>query len=418
MTTSQRVTRPGAARPSVCYVNPAVLLRRPISELLALEEGKRRTTLLIPRKGAECEKTLHHTALFKKTRIVSYRAWSPTRQFEWPIPSPGFIVHAWRALRDHDVVHVWAHFYLNNLLIMLLKPFFPRTKVILTMDTLPGYSFSAGRVLNVLFKIYTWTLGRIMFWAPDAITLYGDSLLPHAKRCRINARKIRVIPTGIVEHDVPLRTKARAKIEKERELDAKTRIVLYVGIINSRKRVDTVLDVAQAFKTKGREDTVFLIAGDGPSRNALENRARAAGLSNVRFLGWRKDVMTLMAAADAFLFPSSAEGLPGVVMEAAYAGTPVVTTNIPCTTDLVQDGKEGFLCKVGDTECFASRLATVLDDHRKARAFSQAGKRKMRTRYSWKRVAPMYEALYEELAGTTSKREEQVKRKLTKRTTS
>ena len=52
-----------------------------------------------------------------------------------------------------------------------------------------------------------------------------------------------------------------------------------------------------------------------------------AGVS-VRFLGWRKDILTLMRASDAFLFPSSAEGLPGVVMEAMYCGTPVVTTDM------------------------------------------------------------------------------------------
>jgi glycosyltransferase involved in cell wall biosynthesis len=370
---------------SVCYVNPALLLRRPISELIALQEGKRKISLLIPAKGAAHEKELHHTKLFSEAHISTYNAWHPPGPFEWPVPGITFLKKGWQALQEHEVVHMWAHFYPSSLLLMLKAFFHPKTRVILTMDTLPGYSFSMGPVMDALFKLYTWTLGRIVYGIPDIITLYGHSLLPHAKRSGINMKKVRVIPTGIIEHSVPSREEARTTIQKELQIEEKE-IVLYAGLINPRKRVEDVLSVATE-----HPDVHFLIAGDGPNKEKLERVASEQG--NVTFLGWRNDLLTLMRAADIFLFPSSAEGLPGVVMEAMYCETPVVTTRIPCTTDLITHKKEGMLCKTGDTKAMSKALKH-LQQQKVRKEYARAAKKKITTQYSWKTILKEYEKLY------------------------
>jgi len=65
------------------------------------------------------------------------------------------------------------------------------------------------------------------------------------------------------------------------------------------------------------------IAGDGPNRNALEQRAATLGVSErIRFLGHRNDVPALLAAADLFVLPSLYEGLPLAVLEAMASGVP------------------------------------------------------------------------------------------------
>ncbi len=357
-------------RPSVCYANPAFLMRRPISELLALQEGERQLGLLIPAKRGKLDKRLYHTGLFKNVELLGYRALSIPVPFEWPIPMFSFFSAARKALREYDVVHAWAHFYPSTLILMFLSLFYPKTKIILTMDTLPGYSFKPGSVLTFLFKLFTWTAGRIIYWAPDTITLYGKALLPHARRSGINMQKVTVIPTGMLVHKLPARAKKGAHPS-----------VLYVGLLNPRKRVQDILEVARRLP-----DARFLIAGDGLSRKQLERKAPG----NVRFLGWRKDVLKLLSRADVFLFPSSAEGLPGVVMEAMLAGTPVVTTRIPCTTDLIRDKKEGFLCSVGDTTAMARAVQQALNNKRVA----AAAKRRITTLYNWKKILPMYTQLY------------------------
>jgi len=370
---------------SVCYANPALLLRRPISELLALQEGTRKLGLLIPSRTAEHEKALHHTTLFTEAEVLTYKAWHPPGPFEWPVPGWGFLKQARRAFKEYDVVHAWAHFYPSTHVLALLKLFHPRTKLILTMDTLPGYSFDAGWLLNAAFKLWTWTLGRLVYGAPDTITLYGEALVPHARRSGINMRKVRVIPTGILEHKLPARSTARKKVEAELKIPRGEKIVLYAGLLNPRKRVEDVLSIAVALP-----DVHFLIAGDGPSKKKLESMKK---LRNVRFLGWRNDLLTLMRAADVLLFPSSAEGLPGVVMEAMYCETPVVTTSIPCTTDLIKDGKEGVLCEVGDVSALTNATRKMLKDQALAQRVAKRARERI-TRQAWKRVGKTWEGLY------------------------
>ncbi len=372
---------------SVCYANPALLLRRPISELLALQEGKRALGLLIPARGAAHEQQLHHTRLFKEATVHTYRAWQPPGPFEWPIPGPGFLRQAWRALRDYDTIHCWGHFYPSTLLLLLLSLFHRKTRIILTIDTLPGYSFSAGPLLDAAFRLYTWTVGRIVYGLPDRITLYGRALLPHARRSGIGEKKLAVLPTGLIEHPLPSRKEARRQLAEELGLRPGSRVVLYAGLLNPRKRVHDLLETARQL-----QEALFLIAGDGPSRKDLEKAAR--GMRNVRFLGWRHDLLALLRASDALLFPSGGEGLPGIVMEAMYCGTPVVTTRIPCTTDLIEDGKEGLLCRVGDTACMARQLRR-LGKREEAKRLAAAARRRIRNGYSWKRLLPRYERLWE-----------------------
>jgi len=372
---------------SVCYANPTLLLRRPISELLAQQEGKRRLGLLIPAKGAAHEKKLHHTELFKKVEVLTYPAWHPPGPFEWPIPVLRFFKRGWKTLSEYDVVHCWAHFYPSTLLLMLKALLHSKTKVILTMDTLPGYSFSTGKWMDLAFRLYTWTLGRIVYQVPDVITLYGKALLPHARKSGIDMRKVKVIPTGIMPHKLPSKRAARQKIMKEFKL--KERIVLYAGLINPRKRVTDVLDVAERMP-----GTVFLVAGDGPSMKRLKKESRERQLSNVHFLGWRKDLLVLMRAADALLFPSGAEGLPGVVMEAMYCGTPVVTTRISCTTDLITHEEHGLLCEVGDVDALAVSVERILHNKTLAQRLVRTAKQRITNEYSWKRILPEYERLY------------------------
>ncbi|RME32115.1 glycosyltransferase [Candidatus Woesearchaeota archaeon] len=362
----------------VCYANPTMLLRRPISELLDLQAGSRGVGLLTPTRKGRLDDSLHHSKLPKQVKLHPYTASQlPGSPFEWPIPGISFVRVAWSVLHEYDVVHIWAHFYLSTLILMLLS-IFTRTRIILTMDTVPGYSFSLGPAMDLLFKVYTWTVGRIIYGVPETITLYGEALLPHALRSGIGREKLRVIKTGIKPR------KARGKPPGDIVRDKP--IVLFAGLLNKRKGVDMVLAVAKRLPTAR-----FLIAGDGPDRERLERRAPA----NVVFLGWRQDIPELLAVSDAFLFPSRAEGLPGAVMEAMAAGVPVITTAIPCTTDLIVHGVHGLLANPDDVASLTQHLKRVLTDRTLARRLAKNARARMETEFSWARVLPRYTALYD-----------------------
>ncbi|HHE36623.1 MAG TPA: glycosyltransferase, partial [Candidatus Woesearchaeota archaeon] len=338
-------------KPRICYVNPPVLLKRPVSELInKLSQKGYKTSLLIPKKlFRKRDVSLHHSKLVEKSKIHTYSTINPPfLSSEQPLPlTPMFCINTFRALKNNDIIHVWVPYYLTSLKIILMKKvFFPKKKLILTMDTVPGYSFSMGKFWDAMFKTYNKLFGWLIFKTPDIITLYGKSMIPYALRAGIPKQKIRVIPTGIeLEGKKPSpQTKARIrrKIKKELNIKPRTKIVLYAGLLIPRKGINKIISIADKLR---KEDVVFLLAGDGPKRKEYEKQVKKKKLGKkVLFLGWRTDIHKLYQASDTLLLPSEGEGLPGVVMEAMSQGLPSVCSNIPCIPDLIDNNKNGFLC--------------------------------------------------------------------------
>lgn len=130
--------------------------------------------------------------------------------------------------------------------------------------------------------------------------------------------------------------------------------VLCVGTLTARKDQLTLLEAARRL---GPDACRIMLVGDGDSeyRDRIANFATAHGLS-VELTGWRDDVPSLMATADALVLCSKAEGVPHVIREAAFAGLPVVATDVGGVPDLVTDGVDGVIVPPGDPVALAGAL--------------------------------------------------------------
>jgi glycosyltransferase involved in cell wall biosynthesis len=108
-------------------------------------------------------------------------------------------------------------------------------------------------------------------------------------------------------------------------------------------------------------DARVLLAGTGPREPALRELVRELKLEEaVSFLGHRKDIPHLMAAADAFVLPSRFEGHPIVVLEAMAAGLPVIATDVCGTSEAIDANVTGLLVPPEDPEALASAMQLVL----------------------------------------------------------
>jgi glycosyltransferase involved in cell wall biosynthesis len=115
--------------------------------------------------------------------------------------------------------------------------------------------------------------------------------------------------------------------------------VLYVGSFRPYKRTMQVVEAAATFP-----DLQFTLVGDGEDRAACAREAERLSLRNIRFLGnqppWR--VGEEMRKADIFFFPSTMEGHPQVLCQAAACGLPTVARDL-YHPDAVIHGTTGFL---------------------------------------------------------------------------
>jgi glycosyltransferase involved in cell wall biosynthesis len=137
-------------------------------------------------------------------------------------------------------------------------------------------------------------------------------------------------------------------------------VILAVGRLSAQKDFTTLI---RAF-AKVRQSTLahLLILGDGEERSRLEALVRKLGLKNdVRLPGFVPNPYPYMCRADVFVLSSRWEGLPGVLIEALYCGTPLVSTDCPSgPREILADGQYGKLVPVGDQDAMCRAILDVL----------------------------------------------------------
>jgi glycosyltransferase involved in cell wall biosynthesis len=169
--------------------------------------------------------------------------------------------------------------------------------------------------------------------------------------------------------------------------------IMFTGSLQERKHPEIVLDAARLFPK-----AQFAILGDGPLRPLLERRVLDENLSNVTLLTARdyRSSARELVKADIFFFPSRAEGLPRVTLEAAAAGIPVLVFNDYCTPSVV-DGETGYC--VDTVAELMERLGQLINDPSLRSTMGAAG-REHATRFDWSVIVRQWEDLLEEvLAG-------------------
>jgi glycosyltransferase involved in cell wall biosynthesis len=148
---------------------------------------------------------------------------------------------------------------------------------------------------------------------------------------------------------------------------------------------------------------VVLVGADleqgGAYERTLRDRADELGVADrVVFAGYRDDAARVVAAADVFALPSWTEGLPLVVLEAMALGRPVVATTVGGTPELVSDGETGLLVPPRDIEALTAALKRVLDDGALRRRLGEAGRRRVRERFSSEAMTRDMLAIYDEVS--------------------
>ena len=182
------------------------------------------------------------------------------------------------------------------------------------------------------------------------------------------------------------------QIRKEIGLDPEAIYCTFVGRLTQIKRPDRLLDVAAASVKRGLE-VQFLVAGEGELFEATRARAENENLP-VTFLGWRKDIDQLFAASDIAILTSDNEGIPLTLIQAAFAGIPIVAPRVGSIADIVVDGETGFLTST-QAGAMASALSALVTDEELRYELGSVGKAHAEKNFSLAKSLADHAALYE-----------------------
>ena len=169
--------------------------------------------------------------------------------------------------------------------------------------------------------------------------LFIKILYPRAAKIIVNSRenghdltaylgipeqKIEVVYNAIDEEKIMLLSREALEDELQKKIRNK-RVYITVGRLIKEKHHEIIMEGLSHLENK---DWVWLVVWDGPQRSSLEKKAQEYRLEDcILFLGQQKNIFKYLAKSDLFLYASSVEGFPNVLLEARFLGIPIITTD-------------------------------------------------------------------------------------------
>lgn len=217
------------------------------------------------------------------------------------------------------------------------------------------------------------------------------------------SHKVQWFPNGVdIERFQPAINDEKTELRERWKIRESQPVILFVGAMVPRKGVDTLVS-AFIQVAKDNKDSLLLLAGPTNSQteffNEIKLQVAKFGLEHrIRFLGHTSTVEDLMRAADIFVLPSHAEGMPNVLLEALATGLPCIASNIPGVQELIIPNHNGLLFPPKSVQELANQLRFLLD-HDDAR--QEIGKQACQTiveKFSIRQTAKRYQELFAQVA--------------------
>jgi glycosyltransferase involved in cell wall biosynthesis len=289
-----------------------------------------------------------------------------------------------RLARRHDVVHctMWDSSLWGRLAAIAAR------RPVLVADHSTDRSVQVsrggaerGRAIALHYKLLDpFTYATVACATTQPALLESDGVSP---------RKIVYIPNGIPLDAI--RAAATGISKADLGIPEGVPVLAQVGVFREEKNqiggVEAFARVREALP-----GARLLLIGDGPTRPAVEARARELGEEGIHFLGLRRDVPALLALADLMLLPSRSDAMPMVVLEAMALGVPTVATDVGDVRWMLGDG--GVCVPPIDPEAFVGAVIGLLGDEAGRARLAAAGIRSAE-RFDAATMAASYSTLFE-----------------------
>jgi glycosyltransferase involved in cell wall biosynthesis len=234
----------------------------------------------------------------------------------------------------------------------------------------------------------------VLHRSTEVVVTFSDLLASRlVSEDRVPADRIVVIPNGVAPPD---RKVGRLAFRIEPPLERGAKVILHVGRLAKVKNQELAIRVsAEVRALRPQERYCLLLAGAGDDEPELRKLAEALGVANrIRFLGYRDDIYQLMQRSNVVLVTSLNEAMPMAVLEAMYAGAPIVTTPWQGARELLEGGKLGCVTQNYNPKTVARTLVQWLDDREGTMRAADAAFAAVRTRFDIRLTARQHAALY------------------------
>jgi glycosyltransferase involved in cell wall biosynthesis len=285
--------------------------------------------------------------------------------------------------KNVDIIHAHSHLFLSTNLCALMRAIGSSPLVISNHGLM---SASAPVWFN---KLYLQTIGKWTLNRADKIICYTEGEKDKIENLGISCNKIAIIHNGVDTALFTPRGSDRVANKKQ---------VLWVGRHVQGKGVEYLVE-AFARVIKKDPDTHLVLVGDGPEKNAIEERIKKLHLQTsvtlIEYLD-NGELPLIYKNSDVFVLPSLMEGVPRTILEAMACGVPVVTTDHLTHLAPIIEGS-GLMVPPKDPQGLSEAILTILKDSSIAERMGKRARAKIEQDYSWedtvRRTLELYESV-------------------------
>jgi glycosyltransferase involved in cell wall biosynthesis len=195
----------------------------------------------------------------------------------------------------------------------------------------------------------------------------------------------------------PERLEAASVLRKSLGITPAASVVGFIGRLTKDKGIVELLSAIELVRQKLCGAYLLLIGAFEDGDPIPEDiRQKVSEDEYIRHIKWTEDPRPYLHLMDVLVLPTHREGLPGVLLEAAAAGTPIVVTAATGVNDVVENGCSALISPIGDVHSIAHNVLEVLLNPALAQKLSHNALRKVEAEFSRYKVLQQLESFYED----------------------
>lgn len=251
-------------------------------------------------------------------------------------------------IKKNNIEILHCHLFRSQFFGYILKrKYFPNIKLIFHEHGPLGSGLEGYLVTNLL---------RISRKYLDCSIAVSDNVKKQLiEKGKIDSKIIKILNNFIVNKEINQNSKSLFR--KKYNIEEGIFVVGYAARLVSGKGWEDLIKIVDSFKDK---KLLLLFAGTGPDKKKLEKIIEKKYTSSVeiKYIGYVSDMREFYAGVDCFVIPSKAEAFGLTALEAQAAGVPVVASDIPGLTEVVNWGN-ALLFPVKDSTLLACQISAL-----------------------------------------------------------
>ncbi len=264
-------------------------------------------------------------------------------------------------------------------------------EVKIVIHTIHGFPFHPYQ--SKIVRSFYQNLERIAaFFCDTAVSVNSYERELAVQKHLINKKKIITIYNGIQK--LVLQNCIQ---RKELGIAENNTIVGSVSRFSEQKNIINLINVA-IDSVKIDQSITFIFIGDGEYYKHAQQLLREARVEdNIHLIGWKSNVAEWYELFDIVILYSKWEGLSLTILEAMSMKKPVIASDIKGNNELIADGKNGYLVKIGAHKELTKKILSLSKDTRTQNNFGAVGYKKFLEYYTLDRFVESYKDLYQKL---------------------